>query len=213
MIGVAGRGVFGRGESRRRCSFCGRRDEAVEHLVRARGVYICDRCVAQAQDAIAAASPAQRLLRIRPAAARLPDRDAAEQAIERAFETAFGSELPVAERCGAIERGANLTSTMEEVSERYELARDVDVSVEYVRFLSDDEAEVTSSCSCRSPGRPAFLGPGTRYGSATTGRSPATRGAASSPWSASNARPRWTDGRGAFRRGCRRGPTGRPPNH
>jgi hypothetical protein len=142
MVGTTGPMPFGRGESHRRCSFCGRRDEAVEHLVRARGVYICDRCVAQAHGAIASASPGQRLLRIRPAAARVPDRDAAEQAIERAFETAFTSEVPVAERCAAIERGANLTSVMQELSDRYGPARDVDASVEYVRFLSEDEAEV-----------------------------------------------------------------------
>lgn len=134
---------FGRGGGEpRRCSFCGRREHAVDHLVRVRGAYICERCVAQAQEAIASASPEHRVLRIRPAPARVTDRDEAEGAIEDAFETAFSSEIPVPERCQAIERGANLAATMEELSTRYRPAENVDVSVDYVRLISEDEAEV-----------------------------------------------------------------------
>jgi ClpX C4-type zinc finger len=134
---------FGRsGSEPRRCSFCGRREDAVQHLVRVRGAYICDLCVAQAHEAIASAPPGQRLLRIRPTPGRVIDRDAAEEAIERAFETAFSSEIPIAERCQAIERGTNLAATMEEVRARYAPAQNVDVSVDYVRFVSEDEAEV-----------------------------------------------------------------------
>jgi hypothetical protein len=129
-------------EGRKRCSFCGRRDEVVEHLVRARGgTYICDRCVAQAQEAIAAAAPDERMLRIRPTPARVADRDTAELAVERAFETLFNPELPIPERCAAIAGGANLTTAMQQVNDRYP-ARDVEVAVDYVRFLSEDEAEV-----------------------------------------------------------------------
>lgn len=114
----------------------------MEHLVRARGALICDRCVAQAQEAIASAPAGQRSLRIRPVPARLADRDAAELAVERAFETVFNAEVPVVERCGGIEGGANLVSAMQEVADRYAPARDMDISVDYVRFLSEDEAEV-----------------------------------------------------------------------
>ena len=110
--------------------------------MRARGAHICDRCVALAHEAIASAEPGRRLLRIRPAAARLADRDAAEEAVERAFETVFSSEGSVAERCAAIEGGANLVDTMQALHERHAAARGVDVSVEYVRFLGEDEAEV-----------------------------------------------------------------------
>jgi hypothetical protein len=135
--------AFGGGApSRKRCSFCGRRDEAVEHLVRARGgTYICDRCVTQAHEAIATAPLGERMLRIRPTPAQVADRDSAELAVEQAFETLFNPDLPIPERCAAIAGGANLTTAMQQVNDRYP-ARDVDVSVNYVRFLSEDEAEV-----------------------------------------------------------------------
>ena len=145
MIALGGGTIgFGGSGGPRRCSFCGRREGAVEHLVRARGVHICDRCVAQAQEAIASATPGRRLLRIKPVPAHLAaaDRDAAEEAIERAYETVFSSEAPVVERCSAIEGGADLTATMQELHDRYAPAQGVDVSVEYVRLLGDDEAEV-----------------------------------------------------------------------
>jgi hypothetical protein len=132
----------GGGAGARRCSFCGRREEAVEHLVRVRAAYICERCVAQAQEAIASAAPGERLLRIRPAPARVGDRDAAELAIERAYETVFGADGPAAvERVRSIDRGENLAATMEEVGARNP-TRSVDVFVDFVRFVSDDEAEV-----------------------------------------------------------------------
>ena len=114
----------------------------MDTLVHARGVYICDRCVDQAHEGIASAPPGQTLLRIRPAPARVTDRDAAEEAIERAFETVFTTESPITERCHAIERGGNLAAAMEELRARHAAAQNVDVSVDSVRFLSEDEAEV-----------------------------------------------------------------------
>jgi ClpX C4-type zinc finger len=125
-----------------RCSFCGRRDDAVDHLVRARSAYICDRCVALAHEAIAAATADRKLLRIRPAPVRIGDRDAAEAAIEDAFETVFSAERPIEERCRAIARGDNLGPTMAEAAQRYAPSRTLDVSVDSVRFVSEDEAEV-----------------------------------------------------------------------
>lgn len=142
MVGIASYGSFGGTGGRRRCSFCGRRDDAVGHLVRSRSALICDRCVALAQEAIAAAPPGQKSLRIRPVPEQLADRDAYEGAVERAFETVFNAEIPVPERCGGIEGGANLVSVMQEVADRYAPARDLDVTVDYVRFLSENEAEV-----------------------------------------------------------------------
>jgi ClpX C4-type zinc finger len=125
-----------------RCSFCGRRDDAVGHLVRARSVYICDRCVALADEAIGAATADQKLLRIRPAPVRIDDRDAAEVAIEDAFEAVFSAERPIEDRCRAIDQGDNLGPTMEEARQRYASARALDVSVDSIRFVSEDEAEV-----------------------------------------------------------------------
>ena len=125
-----------------RCSVCGRREAAVEHLVRARGVHICDRCVAQASVALAAAAPGQKVVRIRPASAHVGDREAAEAAVEEAFETVFNGQVPIAERCHAIENGDNLAGTFEQARRRNPGAGPLDVSVDSVRFLSEDEAEV-----------------------------------------------------------------------
>ena len=133
---------FGGGEARRRCSFCGRREEAVKHLVRARGVYICDRCVAQADEAVASAAPDQKLLRIRPAVGHIADRDAAEVAVEQAFETVFGGGKSDEEVCQAIEQGDNLGPAIEEARQRNPGTRVLDMSVDCVRFLTEDEAEV-----------------------------------------------------------------------
>jgi len=133
--------VGGGGTGSRRCSFCGRRERVVEHLVRVRTAYICERCVAQAQEAIASAAPGERLLRVRPAPAQVGDRDAAELAIERAYETVISPGGSPAERARSIERGENLAATMAEVRDRSP-ARSVDVTVDFVRFVSDDEAEV-----------------------------------------------------------------------
>jgi hypothetical protein len=156
MIGVAGAGAFGSSDAQRRCSFCGRREAAVAHLVRSRGVHICEGCIAEAQAAVASAPAGTKLLRIKPRPARVADREAAEQAIERAFETAFSAELPDAERCAAIERGSNLAATMQEVRDRYSPARDLDVTVEYVRFVSEDEAEVHFTLLLSPPGPSAL---------------------------------------------------------
>jgi len=136
--------AFGGGgrSNRRRCSFCGRRDEVVEHLVRSSGAtYICERCVAQAGEAIAAAPAGDKMLRIRPTPGQVADRDSAELAIEQAFETLFNPDLSFAERCEAIAGGGNLATAMQTLNERYP-SSGIDVSVESIRFVSDDEAEV-----------------------------------------------------------------------
>lgn len=125
-----------------RCGFCGRSQDAVGHLVRGRGSVICDRCVQQAQEAIAAASPDRRLLKVRPPRVDVGDRNAAEDAIEEAFERAFDSQVPIPERCRSIEHGEGLEATMQELRSRYPPAETLDVSVDSIRFLSEREAEV-----------------------------------------------------------------------
>jgi ClpX C4-type zinc finger len=143
VIGTTGVMSFGGGEVRRRCSFCGRQEEAVKHLVRACGAYICDRCVAQAYEAVASAAPDQKLLLIRPVVGYIADRDAAEVAVEQAFETVFGGGKSDDEDvCQAIEQGDNLGPAIEEARQRNPGTRVLDMSVDYVRFLSEDEAEV-----------------------------------------------------------------------
>jgi hypothetical protein len=140
MAAILSTGSFG-GDGPRRCSFCGRREDSVTHLVRSRGAYICDSCVSLANEAIAAAAPERRLLRIRPARAQIPDRDAAELAIEEAFETLFDQDLPVEARCAAIDQGSNLVETMNDVGRRYPTSS-VDITVDSIRLVSQDEAEV-----------------------------------------------------------------------
>lgn len=129
------------GAGPRRCSFCGLREDSVEHLVHARGAHICGRCVALAEEAIEGAPAGQRRLRIRPRPDLPENRDAAEEAIEQAFETVFGLEPPSDDPRDAIEGGSNLGPAMQQVSERFP-RRELDVSVEYVRFLGEAEAEV-----------------------------------------------------------------------
>ena len=125
-----------------RCSVCGRREASVEHLVRARGVHICDRCVAQASEVLAAAPPDQKVVRFRPPSAQVDDREAAEAAVEEAYEAVFSGQVPIEERCRAIEKGDNLAATFELARQRNPGAGPLDVSVDSVRFLSEDEAEV-----------------------------------------------------------------------
>lgn len=130
------------GGGQRRCSFCGRRESAVQHLVQARDALICDSCVAEAQEAIAAATADHKRVRIRPRPDRPANQDAAELAIEQAFETVFSRGGDEATLSDAIEDGANLRPTFAQAQERNPIRGSTDVSVEYVRFLGPDEAEV-----------------------------------------------------------------------
>jgi hypothetical protein len=98
--------------------------------------------VAQANEALAAAEPGQKVVRFRPASAHVGDREAAEAAVEKAFETVFNGQVPVEERCRAIENGDNLAATFEQARQRHPGAGPLDVSVDAVRFLSEDESEV-----------------------------------------------------------------------
>jgi hypothetical protein len=130
----------------RRCSFCNRREASVHHLVRARDVYICDQCVALAKHALNEAPDDLKLIRIRPQPRRPRDRDAAETAIEDAFETVYTSSQPDDVRCAAIEGGANLAGTMKEAHQarqRFRGTSEMDVIVEHIRFVGEDEAEVS----------------------------------------------------------------------
>lgn len=135
-------GVFGLGGGgARRCSFCSRREAVVTRLVQSRGAYICDRCVDLASRAIDESN--ERVIRIRPRSRLTIDRDDAEDAIERAFETVFAAPVSDQARCDAIESGSDLMPTMAEVRVRFPARDQVDIAVNSIRFLDDDEAEVT----------------------------------------------------------------------
>ena len=86
------------------------------------------------------------MVRIRPRPARSHDRDAAETAIEEAFETVYTSDQPDDVRCAAIEGGANLAGTMREARharQRFRGTPEMDVVIDHIRFVSEDEAEVS----------------------------------------------------------------------
>jgi hypothetical protein len=135
-------GAFGSYEAARRCSFCGRSENAVARLATARGSYICGRCVHLAAAAIDDPTTTGNLIRIKPERVEPANRTDAEDAIERAYETVLARDLPKAERAAAIESGANLLPTMREVDARVPARIQLDVTIEYIRFVDDREAEV-----------------------------------------------------------------------
>ena len=143
---VAARGsllsAFGIQDVTRRCLFCGRREDAVGKLVGTRDAFICDRCVRQAIGAIDDSADTDKLVRMRPPRIEPADRAGAEDAIERAYEIVLASGLSDRERTAAIESGDNLLETMREVQSRFPIRPQIDVAVDYVRFLDEDEAEV-----------------------------------------------------------------------
>ena len=110
--------------------------------MRSRDAYICDACVDLAAKAIAASPPDAKSLRIRRPAPARSDRGAAEDEIERVFETAIGGDTPDDERMELIEGGSNLGPTLELIRRRLPPDQRADSYVEYVRVLSEDEAEV-----------------------------------------------------------------------
>jgi hypothetical protein len=84
------------------------------------------------------------------------DRDAAHAAIERAFDAVFGpSSLPAAESSWAVEGGVELEPLLRAMEEARDHAPVIvnDVTVERVRFLDEDDAEV--SLGFWLPGNPS----------------------------------------------------------
>jgi len=98
--------------------------------------------VDRAAEAIAAAPPDLKSLRIRRPSPARSGRGAAEEEIERAFETAIGGETSDDERMDLIEGGSNLGPTLETIRQRLPRDQRADTYVESVRMLSEDEAEV-----------------------------------------------------------------------
>jgi hypothetical protein len=143
------RGAPGPGRDRPvpRCSFCGRSEDKLTHVVVAGGVLLCDQCVhdaAEQLDALPDDAPAR--VRFRRRDVGLGDEDAAVHAIEQAFEAVIGPQrLPPAESLWAVEGGAEAESLLQQLHEDSQHVPVVvnDVTVERVRFLDQSEAEVT----------------------------------------------------------------------
>jgi hypothetical protein len=135
-------GPLGGQDSLRRCSFCDRREDSVGRLATARGSYICDRCVQLAATALTDTTAPGKVIRIKAPRVMPVNRTDAEDAIERAYEIVLVSGLGDAERAAAIESGANLLPTMREVQSRFPVRNQLDITIEYIRFLDDHEAEV-----------------------------------------------------------------------
>jgi hypothetical protein len=138
----------------RRCSFCLRSEDRVERIVRGRAAGICDECLARAAALVAGAGEGDpKRLRLRPPFLPQAQTEDAEVAVERAFETVFGSEASIDERLAHIEDSAGLREVVDRVVAVARVAGDPDIWVDSVRFISTDEAEVHWSALLASGGR------------------------------------------------------------
>lgn len=146
-------GRVGSGDPRR-CSFCGRRDQSVGHLVRSRTASICDRCVVEIGVLLSGADTGQRSMRFKPALSGPADRAAAERDIEAAYEQVFDDDAPPDRRASAIEDGANLVESILEAERRAPVRGDIDVFVDYIRFIDENEAEVRFTLTLGGAGLP-----------------------------------------------------------
>jgi hypothetical protein len=147
------RGPLGSGELRR-CSFCGRRDRSVGHLVRSRAAIICDLCANQIVALLADTATDQRNIRFKPLLSAPADRVAAERDIEAAYERLFDGTAPPEQRASAIEDGENLAESILETGRRAPAQGGVDVFIDYIRFIAEDEAEVRFTLTLDGPGIP-----------------------------------------------------------
>ena len=82
-------------------------------------------------------------MRLKPRPAIPADRARRQkEAIERSYETVLGGNASDTQRCGAIEAGADLLPTMREVKMIPSTHDQVDVSIEYIRFIDENKTEV-----------------------------------------------------------------------
>jgi hypothetical protein len=151
--------AFGVDVPERRCPFCLRSEERVTRLVRGRGAWICDECVARAVELVAgAAESGERRVRLRPRRVIELQPEEAEAAIELAFETVFGGDASASERLALIEDSDALADEVERLMVVRRRVGDPDVWVDAVRFLSTDEAEVHWSPALLGGGRATLNG-------------------------------------------------------
>ncbi len=130
-----------------RCSFCGRDESRCEHVLVAGGVRLCSVCALAAVAQLGALPvDAPRLVRFERHTSAPTDKDAAVAAIERAFDAVFGplSVAPL-DAVWAVESGDACLELIETLRAGAEYAPVAvsDITVERVRFLDEDEAEVS----------------------------------------------------------------------
>ena len=130
-----------------RCALCGRDEDSCERVLVAGGVRLCSDC-AHAAVTLLDALPhdAPKLVRYRRPEFAPKDKDAAVDAIERAFDAVFSPvRLPVDEALAYIEGGEDARDLLESLREGVDSAPMVssDQTVERVRFIAETEAEVS----------------------------------------------------------------------
>ena len=151
--------VIGTPPQDRRCSFCLRSEDRVGRIVRSRDAWICDGCIAAAGELVAGAAETDpKRLRFRPRTTGPAEPDAAEAAVEHAFETALGGEAGVTERLALIEDSEGLGPAVERLVAAGKRFGSPDLWVDTVRFISADEAEVHWSVTLPSGGAVAQVG-------------------------------------------------------
>jgi hypothetical protein len=126
---------------------CGRDEERCEHVFISGGVRICSDCVRAAAAQLDALPPdAPRLVRYRRPEVAPSDKDDAIDAIERAFDAVIGPlALAVDDALAFCEGGEacrELLDVIRAVGDRVPVVIN-DQTVERVRFLGEDEAEVS----------------------------------------------------------------------
>ncbi len=141
------------------CSFCGRDFWDVDRYVTARGIAICSDCVTTAARVIAEApASAERALTLPPRVfGERPADPSAVNAIEAALRIVFGGD-PRGSVADILEDGERLASLRSEVRERYPQVVETSVSLERVRFTSDEEAEIRFTIALGGVGGPSVDG-------------------------------------------------------
>jgi hypothetical protein len=143
--GMAFPGQFGVADSRR-CILCGRAEARVEQMLVARGLLICNRCINDAASVLHESSTsASKIIRFKPQAAEPRDAQASAGEIERVVGIVFGATRGnLDERIAVIDDGPDLRPLLAELEARASmLPQPVDVTIERLRFIDPDEAELT----------------------------------------------------------------------
>jgi Clp amino terminal domain, pathogenicity island component/ClpX C4-type zinc finger len=130
-----------------RCSLCGRDEERCERVLISGGVRICSDCIRAAAMQLDALPPdAPRLVRYRRPEVAPSDKDAAIDAIERAFDAVTGPmALAVDDALAFCEGGEACRELLDVIRAVHDHVPVVinDQTVERVRFLAEDDAEVS----------------------------------------------------------------------
>jgi hypothetical protein len=130
-----------------RCFLCGRREQRVTRVLVAGGFLLCDECIRDAARQLDSleTEEGKHASRFRRRVVEPDDRDVAVAAIEAAFAAVFGADQLVPEEAMAsIEQGDDLVEVVREMRVGASRFPDFvnDITVERVRFVDAEEAEV-----------------------------------------------------------------------